>query len=113
MGRERFLHSHSQVESRKRSPNRIVQALGDRLRVMGQERTLGNENGHVNLDIFPRDEEIVLFEPGVRVPYTPEDYDYEPAECLDTRVFSDQIARYNEVYNQSVSTEEDPRLKVD
>lgn len=45
------------------------------------------------------DQEIVLFDPNIR-------------ECLDTRWF-DEVARHNEIYNQSVSTEEDPRLKDD
>ena len=60
----------------------------------------GEKDGHFQIDQTPTEEEIVLFDPTAM-------------ECLDTKVFSDQIARSNDIYNQSVSTEEDPRLGVD
>lgn len=61
-----------------------------------EERRLSHETGHVDINRIPQDQEIVLFE----------------RECLDTKVFSDKIARHNTIYNQSVSLdwhEADPK----
>ena len=62
-----------------------------------EERRLANEAGHV-VDTIPIDQEIVLF-PQVR-------------ECADTR-WVEEVAQTNEIYNQSISLEEDKRLNID
>lgn len=82
MGRERG-------ESRTaRIPAQIASALA-RGRQMAEARRQSHEQGRVAIDRVPQDQEIVTF-PQVR-------------ECLDTRAFSDSIARHNTIYNQSVS----------
>jgi hypothetical protein len=55
-----------------------------------QERTLAHESGHTppDIDAMPEDQEITLWD----------------SKWLD------ELSRHNEIYNQSVTFEEDPRL---
>ena len=89
MSRERF----SGITTRL--PGRIVSALA-RENARTQERRLAHEAGHQVVE-----EEIVTFP------------QFQIRECLDTRVFGDQVARSNMIYNQSVDLEEDSRLQPD
>lgn len=84
MSRERYESPTARLAGR-------IQSALNRGRQQAEQRRLAHETGHVDHpDILPADEPHVVF-------------DANQAECLDTRVFSDQVAMHNDVYNQSIT----------
>lgn len=117
MGRERFLGKDGGSITAR------IQSRMDQMRVRRQERTLSHEAGH-GLPFAGQPETVkALFgdygETATEIDlYTHPSWaegdhtDTVERECADTRWITD-VARHNDIYNQSVSTEEDSRLGVD
>jgi hypothetical protein len=77
------------------------------------ERTLSNESSHA-LPFAGTAEQRALFFPDEYIEGQSEEIVlFDDREYLDTRAFSDSVARHNMVYNESISRSEDSRLKPD